>query len=135
MSHQKVKKITKMTIIIADDSLILRTALKSMFSTCRNIKIVGEATNGYDAVRIIHDLQPDFAIVDIRMPEMNGIEVLRKVKQMNSRTKICILTNYAYKQYCKVCIDEGAFKFFDKNKDLQLMRDTIFKSASEEDNV
>jgi DNA-binding NarL/FixJ family response regulator len=123
-----------MTLIIADDSLILRNALKSLFSNCCNIKIIGEAINGSDAVQLILELQPDMAIIDVRMPEMNGIEVLMKLKELKSKTKVCILTNHPYRQYRERCIAEGAFRFFDKNQDIQLFTDVIMSCANELNN-
>jgi DNA-binding NarL/FixJ family response regulator len=110
-----------MTIIIADDSPILRNRLKSLLSSCVSIEIIGEADNGAEAVRIILEKKPDMAIIDVRMPEMNGIEVLMKVKKMKSNTRICILTNHPYRQYRERCLAEGALHFFDKNQDIQLM--------------
>jgi DNA-binding NarL/FixJ family response regulator len=110
-----------MTIIIADDSPILRNRLKSLLGSCVGIEIIGEADNGTEAVRIILEKKPDIAIIDVRMPEMNGIEVLMKLKEMKSKTRICILTNYPYRQYRERCIAEGALHFFDKNQDIQLM--------------
>jgi DNA-binding NarL/FixJ family response regulator len=118
-----------MTIIIADDSSILRKSLKSLFSDCRDINIIGEAENGTDAVQIILEKKPDLAIVDVRMPELNGIEVLMKVRAKGSKTKICILTNHTYRQYREKSMAEGAFHFFDKNKDIQLMKDIIVEYA------
>jgi DNA-binding NarL/FixJ family response regulator len=114
-----------MTIIIADDSPILRNRLIGLLGSCVNVEIIGEADNGAEAVRIILEKKPDLAIIDVRMPEMNGIEVLMKLKQMKSKTRICVLTNHPYRQYRERCIAEGALYFFDKNHDIQLMIEVV----------
>jgi DNA-binding NarL/FixJ family response regulator len=114
-----------MTIIIADDSPILRNRLIGLLRSCVSVEIIGEADNGAEAVRIILEKKPDMAIIDVRMPEMNGIEVLMKIKKLQSKTRICVLTNHPYRQYRERCIAEGALHFFDKNQDIQLMIDVI----------
>jgi DNA-binding NarL/FixJ family response regulator len=106
-------------IIIADDSILLRDRLKTMATEFPNVVVVGEAENGMVALQLVHELNPDLIILDIRMPELNGIEVLKKIKESRRRTKVCMLTNYPFPQYKKRCLDEGADYFFDKNQDFQ----------------
>jgi YesN/AraC family two-component response regulator len=108
-----------MKIVIADDSALLRERIKSLVLSVQNVEIVGEAANGKEALKLIEDTDPDLVILDIRMPELSGIDVLRKIKESGSRTKVCILTNYPYPQYKERCMAEGADYFFDKNKDFQ----------------
>jgi DNA-binding NarL/FixJ family response regulator len=108
-----------MKIVIADDSALLRDRVKSLVTTVQNVEIVGEAENGIVALQLIKDRDPDLAILDIRMPELNGIDVLKRIKECGYRTKVCILTNYPYPQYKERCFAEGADYFFDKNKDFE----------------
>ena len=108
-----------MKLLIADDSALLRDRLKSLVMTVKNVEIVGEAENGIVALQLIKEKKPDFVILDIRMPELNGIETLKRIKEGGSRAKICILTNYPYPQYRERCLAEGADYFFDKNQDFQ----------------
>jgi DNA-binding NarL/FixJ family response regulator len=124
-----------MTIIIADDSQMLRERIKSLFITFTNISIVGEAENGIQALDLIIEKEPDLAILDIRMPEMNGVEVLKKAKSLGLKTKICILTNYPYKQYREKCLAEGAYCFFDKNQDIRQITDVISDLANKYDAI
>ncbi len=118
-----------MKIVIADDSALLRERLKSMLMTVKNVEIVGEAENGIVALKLIKDTDPDLAILDIRMPELNGIEALKTIKESGGRTKVCILTNYPYPQYKERCLAEGADYFFDKNKDFQQIASMIANLA------
>jgi CheY-like chemotaxis protein len=73
------------------------------------------------ALTVIKEKQPDLVVLDIRMPGLNGIEVLKKMKEHGLRCKICILTNYPQQQYKEKCLTEGADYFFDKNKDFKLL--------------
>jgi YesN/AraC family two-component response regulator len=94
-----VKKTLSIQILIADDSSLMRDRIKSLLNNINNNSVVYEAENGVEALQLIREKEPDLAILDIRMPEMNGIEVLKKIREMGLRTKVCMLTNYPYKQY------------------------------------
>jgi YesN/AraC family two-component response regulator len=104
-------------IIIADDSSLLRERIKSLLNGSKEKLVIYEAENGVDALQLIKDKMPDLAILDIRMPEMNGIEVLKKIRELKMKTKVCILTNYPYPQYKKKCIEAGADYFLSKTED------------------
>jgi len=114
-----------MNILIADDSPLLRERIKLLLNGFENVSVVGEAENGAEALQLIRETNPDLAIVDIRMPEMNGIELLKKIRSECSRTKVCILTNFPYKQYRQRCMAEGADFFFDKNNDIEQLTKVI----------
>ena len=114
-----------MKVVIADDSPLLRERLKSLILSVRNVDIVGEAVNGIEALDFIKNKNPDLIFLDIRVPELNGIETLEKIKKSGSQTKVCILTNYPYPQYKTRCLAEGADYFFDKNQDFQQIREMI----------
>ena len=114
-----------MRIVIIDDSDLLRKTVGRALKEIKNVEIVGEANNGLTALDVIKDMQPDLIILDIRMPGLNGISVLKKIKEQDIRCKICILTNYPQQQYKEKCLEEGADYFFDKNKDFKSMLSTI----------
>ncbi len=118
-----------MKILIADDSSLLRDRIKSLLQNINNNYVIHEAENGTEALQIIQEKQPDLAILDIRMPEMNGIEVLKKIRELKLKVTVCMLTNYPYKQYRERCLDEGADYFFDKNMDIEQMSDVILRLA------
>ena len=108
-----------MRAIIADDSELLRERIRSVLKAFENVEIVGEAADGRAAIKLVKDLDPDLVILDIRMPELNGIETLKEIRKGGSRSTICVLTNYPYPQYRDRCYAEGADYFFDKNSDFQ----------------
>lgn len=114
-----------MNVLIADDSQLLRDRLKGLLKKYESVNVVGEAQNGTEALQLIRETDPDVAILDIRMPEINGIEVLKKIREIGPRPKIIILTNYPYKQYKERCLAEGADFFFDKNRDIEELTEII----------
>jgi DNA-binding NarL/FixJ family response regulator len=121
-----------MKIVIADDSILLRDRIISLLNSINNISIVYEAKNGADALQLIIEKEPDLAILDIRMPGMNGLEVLKKIREYKLIVKVCILTNYTYPQYKKRCMEEGADYFFSKTEDFEdikiLISDMLLRS-------
>jgi DNA-binding NarL/FixJ family response regulator len=108
-----------MKIVIADDSALWRDRINSSFNNINNIYLVHEAKNGVEALQLIREKDPDLAIIDIRMPEMNGIEVLKKIRELKMKVKICILTSYANPQYKKRCFEAGADYFLSKTEDFE----------------
>ena len=116
-----------MRIVIADDSELLIDRIKESLKDIKGVKIVGEAKNGIEALKIIREKEPDFIFLDICLPELNGIEVLKKMKENGSKSKVCIFTNYPYSQYETKCMAEGADYFFDKNNDFQEIKKLIEK--------
>ena len=121
-----------MKIIIVDDSDMLRERIKESLKDIKEVEIVGEAKNGIEAIKIIKEKNPDFVLMDIRMPELNGIEVLKKMKETGSKSKVCIFTNYPYSQYKEKCMAEGADYYFDKNTDFQEIKNLIAQLANEQ---
>lgn len=118
-----------MRIVIADDSELLIDRIKESLKDIKEVEIVGVAKNGIEALKIIQEKNPDFVLLDIRMPELNGIEVLKKMKENGSKSKVCIFTNYPYSQYKEKCKEEGADYFFHKDIDFQEVINLIVQLA------
>jgi DNA-binding NarL/FixJ family response regulator len=108
-----------MKIVIADDSSLLRDRIKSLLNSINHNSVVYEAENGIDALQLIREKEPDLAILDIRMPEMNGIEVLKRIRELKMKVKVCILTNYPYPLYKLRCFEAGADYFLRKTEDFE----------------
>ena len=116
-----------MKILIADDSSDFRLRIRKLVMGHENVIIIGECDNGVDAMQMIIDKEPDMIILDIRMPLMNGIQVLKKIKEKEIETVSCILTSYPYPQYRRRCLAEGADYFFTKSKDFEKINLAIEK--------
>jgi DNA-binding NarL/FixJ family response regulator len=119
-----------MKIVIADDSIIFRERIVGLLKSIDNVEISGEADNGLEVLQLIEEKKPDLAILDIRMPELNGIEVLKKIRENGTKIKICMLTSYPYKQYRERSAMEGADYFFNKNLDIKQITDLISTLAN-----
>jgi DNA-binding NarL/FixJ family response regulator len=108
-----------MKIVIADDSSLLRDRIRSLLNNINHNSVVFEAENGVEALQLIRGNEPDLAILDIRMPEMSGIEVLKKIRELKMKVKVCILTNYAYPIYKRRCFEAGVDFFLRKTEDFE----------------
>ena len=95
-------------IVIADDHAIFRAGIIKVLNLDSQFKIIGEATNGLDAISLINNLSPDVAVLDIKMPGKTGIEIVRELNENNSPTKCLVLTNYDDPEYILDAIGEGA---------------------------
>jgi DNA-binding NarL/FixJ family response regulator len=114
-----------MKVVIADDSSIMRERIKNQVKDFDQVTIVGEAGNGRIAMEMIREFDPDLVILDLHMPEMGGMEVLRNIKDAKMKTKVCILTNYAYPQYRTKCLSLGADYFLCKSDDFEQTHSVI----------
>ena len=121
-----------MKIVIADDSSLMRDRIKSLLNNINNISMVYEAKNGLEALQLIMEKEPDLAILDIRMPEMNGIEVLKKIRELKLKVIVCILTSYPYEQYRKRCLEAGADYFLSKTEDFEQIEIVISDMVTNE---
>jgi DNA-binding NarL/FixJ family response regulator len=114
-----------MNIVIAEDSSLWRDRIKSLLTEINEEFTVSEAENGIDALQIIMEKKPDLAILDIRMAGINGIEILKRIRELKMNVKIIILTNYPYPQYKKRCTDAGADYFLSKDEDFEKINEVI----------
>jgi two-component system, NarL family, response regulator NreC len=98
----------KIRTLLVDDHTILRAGLKMMLNAQPNIEVVGEAQDGRQAIDEAQRLQPDIVLMDITMPEMNGIEATRQIKRLNPTIKILILTMHEHEEYVFQALQAGA---------------------------
>ncbi|NJN95244.1 MAG: response regulator transcription factor [Anaerolineales bacterium] len=121
-----------MKIFIADDSLIVREHLVTLLDELTGVEIVGQAGNVAEAISGIRSLRPDVVILDIRLPDGSGIDVLQNVKQDQPPPVVIILTNYPYPGYRQRCLSAGADFFLDKSTEFdQLPR--LFEQLKQEE--
>ncbi len=106
-----------MKILIADDEMLVRAGLKSSINwESENFKIVGEANNGEKTLSMVAELKPDILLLDINMPVMNGIEVLKELKKRKEACKVIILSCHDEFEYVKDAMRYGARDYILKHK-------------------
>ena len=100
-----------MTVLIADDHAVVRDGLQTMLEAQGDMEVIGHAANGFEAVGQIKQLCPDIALVDIAMPELNGIDVTREVTKASPSTRVIILTMYSTREHTLQALRAGALGY------------------------
>ncbi len=104
----------KMRVLIADDHVIVREGLHALLKAQPDIEVVGEATDGEEAVNKARETQPDIVLMDITMPGMNGLEATRQIRQHSPDIKILALTMHEGDEYFFKILHAGASGYFIK---------------------
>jgi two-component system response regulator NreC len=104
----------KMHVLVTDDHIIVREGLRAILDAQPDIQVVGEATNGLEAVQKVEETKPDIVLMDISMPEMNGLEATRQIKQAHPEVKILALTMHEGDEYFFEVLQVGASGYFVK---------------------
>jgi DNA-binding NarL/FixJ family response regulator len=98
-------------ILLADDHDIMRRGLRDILNTYEGWEVCGEASNGRDAVRMAEELKPDVVVLDLSMPELNGIEACRAIKKTLANTEVLIYTLHETEQLIRKALAAGARGF------------------------
>jgi DNA-binding NarL/FixJ family response regulator len=104
----------KIKVLVVDDHTIVRDGICALLSLAGDIEVVGEATNGSEALKKVGELNPDVVLMDIAMPVMGGLEATRRINREFPRTKVLVLTQYDDKEYFFPVIESGASGFISK---------------------
>ena len=103
---------SEMNVLIVDDDRASREGLRELFELRPNITVIGEAINGEEAVSLADALRPDFVVMDVQMPKMDGLEATRKIKQRTPDIHVILLT--MYREYRAAALRSGADAFLIK---------------------
>lgn len=115
----------KINVMIADDHSLIREGLKQLLEFDGTIKVVGEASNGIECLDKLNTYNPDVLLLDINMPEMNGIEVLEKMKDADSKIKVLILTVHNEMDYLMKAVDIGVDGYILKDSESSELKKAI----------
>ncbi len=115
----------RIKVMVVEDSALIVQRLYSILSEINFIKSIAHAKNGEEAITLMKLINPELILLDIKMPGINGIEVLKHVKQEYSDTRVVMLTNYPNMQYKELCIGLGADHFLDKSTEFNRISDIV----------
>jgi DNA-binding NarL/FixJ family response regulator len=100
--------VKRLRILIADDHGLVRRGARALLQSRNGWRVVGEAANGHEAVKKAIDLKPDVAVIDIGMPELDGIEVARQIREAVPNAKVLVLTMHESGEMVRRALDAGA---------------------------
>jgi DNA-binding NarL/FixJ family response regulator len=105
------------SILLVDDHKLVRQGLKAMLETQADLKIVGEASDGVEALELVTSFQPDVILLDVMMPNLNGIETACQIRQRGIKTRIVFLSMHANASYAVRALHSGAMGYLIKDTD------------------
>jgi len=117
--------VEKITIVLAEDYAIIREGTRRLLEQYPDLEVVGEAQDGQESLELIRRYQPDIAILDIRMPKLNGIDVVREIKKHSPRTRALMLTAHDDDVYIMALMKAGASGYLLKTAHEKELVDSI----------
>jgi len=98
----------KIRVLVVDDHTIVRDGISALLALAGDIEVVGEATNGSEALKMVSELHPDVVLMDIAMPIMGGLEATRRISKEFPKTKVLVITQHDDKEYVFPVLESGA---------------------------
>jgi two-component system, NarL family, response regulator LiaR len=117
------------TVLIVDDHAVVRHGIRALLEAEGGFQVVGEVGSGGEAVLVAADLAPDVVLMDLVMPEMNGVEATRLLKQRSPRSQVIVLTSYHEDEHIYPAIRAGALSYLLKSVGLEELTEAIRKAA------
>jgi two-component system invasion response regulator UvrY len=117
-------------VLLADDHALVREGVRRLIEECGEIRVIGEASDGHEALRLARKLNPDVALIDLSMPGLDGIELTRALTQELPRIKIIVLTMHANQEYAVRVLQAGARGFIGKGADGNELTAAVLKVAN-----
>jgi DNA-binding NarL/FixJ family response regulator len=99
---------TPFRLVIVDDHALARAGMRQLLSRARNFEVVGEAANGRDAIVLCRRLHPDLVLMDVRLPDMDGLVATRAIREALPDTQVLLVTMYDAPEYAKEALRAGA---------------------------
>jgi DNA-binding NarL/FixJ family response regulator len=118
------------TVLVADDHAVVRSGLDQLLATADDIELVGSAADGREAVDLAARLEPDVILMDLSMPDVNGIDATRQITDTGSLARIVVLTSLADDRHIADAIDAGAIGYVLKHAEPDDLLDAIRAAAA-----
>jgi len=103
------------TIVLADDHIVVRQGIRKLLETREDFRIVGEASDGEEAVKLVAEKKPDIALMDLWMPRLSGIDATRRIGKRGLATKVLVLSMHESRAYVEEVLRAGAAGYIVKN--------------------
>jgi DNA-binding NarL/FixJ family response regulator len=103
-------------VVHADDHVVIRIGIRNVLSRTPDIQVIGEASNGQEAIELVKDLKPDILLLDVEMPVMDGIEALRQLQKNHIPVKTIVLSAYSDEQFKAEAFALGCCGYLRKDK-------------------
>jgi len=110
------KPSNKIRVLLVDDHPAVRTGVRRLLEKARDMLVVGEAGDGFQAIKMVEELEPDIVVLDVEMPRMNGLAVARQLTDQHAAVKILALSAYDDRQYILGMLDQGAAGYMIKDE-------------------
>ncbi|WHM37947.1 response regulator transcription factor [Streptomyces sp. BPTC-684] len=117
-------------VLIVDDQMMVREGFSVLLNAQRDIEVIGEAVDGREAVAKVRELRPDVVLMDIRMPEMNGIEATREIVAADTSARVLVLTTFDLDEYVYQALRAGASGFLLKDASARQLAEGVRVVAS-----
>jgi len=112
-------------VVVVDDHDMLRSGLSVFLRTCEDLELVGEATNGSEAVNICDSLHPDVVLMDLIMPEMDGVTAIRTIRKRHPEIRFLVLTSFDDAELVQTALQAGAIGYLLKNVSVDELANAI----------
>ena len=122
----------RITVLIVDDHSVVRQGVRAFLETQADLRIVGEADSGEEAIRLARDLIPDVVLMDLVLPGISGVEATREIKRISPRTQVIVLTSYFADEHIFPVLRAGAISYTLKDIRSADLADVIRKAAQGE---
>lgn len=123
-------KMSMIRILVADDQPLMRDGLKTVLDLQKDFHVIGTARNGSEAARLADALQPDILLMDIRMPEMDGVEGLKLIRRKHPELKVIMLTTFNDDEYIIQALAAGANGYLLKDLEMEKLSEAIRDAAA-----
>lgn len=122
--------VSRTRVVLVDDHDVVRKVIRNLLRKAADIVVIGEANNGYDAIKLVNQLRPDVLLLDIEMPGMNGMEVVRKLEEAGLNTNVLVLSAYDDQVYIMEMLGSGAAGYLLKEETPEYILDAVRGVAS-----
>ncbi len=120
------------SVIIVDDHEIVRKGIRAYLESTAEFRVVGEAASGRDAIQLVAELVPDVVLMDLIMPEMDGIQTTREIKRISPRSQVVVLTSFHEDIHIFPALRAGAISYILKDVKMEDLADALQRAARRE---